>query len=227
MRLAFACLFLLFFFHCVTLAGTVDVPPLRPSPVRAFLAEYLQAPSFQLSVFSYKPKLGGLTGVLQSVGIERVPSALLPIVSVAFEHTPVLNSRFELGYWQMQLDIPPPASVELSTTLVPVAYQLIYCPMLLSEVVPIYIGGGVGFLGASFSGSALKLLEQQGINFDGSSSGPTGYVLIGAELFQWEQNFSLNFELKRILKTIETPGTTPLNLILDGTAIGLGIEMRF
>ena len=82
-------------------------------------------------------------------------------------------------------------------------------------------------MGASFSGSALDLLEQQGINFDDGSSGPTGYVLIGAELFQWEQNFSLNFELKRILKTIETTGTTPLNLILDGTAIGLGIEMRF
>lgn len=227
MRFALACLLLLLLFPCVTLAETADVPPLRPSPVRAFLAEYLQSPSFQLSLFSYKPKLGGLTDVLQSVGTERVPSALLPIFSVAFEHTPELNSRFEFGYWQMQLDIPPPTSVELSTTLVPVAYQFIYRPVLLSEFVPIYVGGGVGFLGASFSGSALDLLEQLGISFDDGSSGPTGYVLVGAELFQWEENFSLNFELKRILKTIETTGTTPLNLILDGTAIGLGIEMRF
>ncbi|MXY26926.1 hypothetical protein F4Y59_02050 [Candidatus Poribacteria bacterium] len=213
--------------HCVTLAETTDVTPLRPSPVRAFLAEYLQSPSFQLSLFSYKPQLGGLTDLLQSVGVEQVPSALLPMFSVVFEHTPELNSRFELGYWQMQLDIPPPISVELSTTLIPASYQFIYRPVLLSEFIPIYVGGGVGFLGASFSGSALDLLEGQGISFDDGSSGPTGYVLIGAELFQWEQNFSLNFELKRILKTIETTGTTPLNLILDGTAIGLGIEMRF
>ena len=227
MRLALACLLLFLLLHCVTLAETADVPPLRPSPVRAFLAEYLQAPSFQLSLFSYKPKLGGLTDLLQSVGVERVPSALLPMFSVVFEHTPALNSRFELGYWQMQLDIPPPTSVELSTTLIPVSYQLIYHPVFLSELIPIYVGGGAGFLGASFSGSALDLLEQQGISFDDSSSGPTGYVLIGAELFQWAQNFSLNFELKRILKTVETTGTTPLNLILDGTAIGLGVDMRF
>ena len=227
MRLVLTCLLLFLLFHCVTLAETADVPPLRPSPVRSFLAEYLQVPSFQFSLFSYKPKLGGLADVLQSVGVERVPSARLPMFSVVFEHTPELNSRFEFGYWQMHLDIPPPISVELSTTLVPVSYQFIYRPVLLSEFIPIYIGGGVGFLGASFSGSALDLLEQQGISFNDGSSGPTGYVLIGAELFQWEQNFSLNFELKRILKTIETTGTTPLNLILDGTAIGLGIEMRF
>ena len=227
MRLALACLLLLLLLHCVTFAETVDVPPLRPSPVRAFLAEYLQSPSFQLSLFSYKPRLGGLTDLLRSVGVERVPSALLPMFSVVLEHTPALNSRLEVGYWQMQLDIPPPTSVELSTTLIPVSYQLIYHPMFLSELIPIYIGGGVGFLGANFSGSALDLLEQQGISFDEGSSGPTGYVLIGASLFQWEENFSLNFELKRILKTIETTGTTPLNLILDGTAIGLGVEMRF
>ena len=144
--------------------------------------------------------MGGLTDLLQSVGVEQVPSALLPTFSVVFKHTPELNSRFEFGYWQMQLDIPPPTSVELSTTLIPISYQFIYRPVLLSEFIPIYIGGGVGFLGASFSGSALDLLEQQGISFDDGSSGPTGYVLIGAELFQWGQNFSLNFELKRILK---------------------------
>ena len=147
--------------------------------------------------------------------------------SVIFQHTPEFGSRIELGYWQMQLDFPPPTSAELSTTLIPVSYQFIYRPVLLSELVPIYIGGGVGFLGASFSGTALDLIEAQGISFDNGFSGPTGYVLVGADLFQWEENFSLNFELKRILKTIETTGTTPLNLILDGTAIGLGVKMQF
>ena len=227
MRLASACLLLLLLIHCVTLADTAEVSPLRPSPVREFLAEHLQSPSFQLSLFSYKPKLGALTDILQSVGVSQIPGALLPMVSVVFEHSPELDSRFELGYWQMQLDIPPPTSADLSATLFPVSYQLIYRPALLSEFLPIYFGGGVGFLGTSFGGSAVDLIEQQGVSFDNSSSGPTGYVLVGAELLQWEQNFSLNFELKRILKTIETTGTTPLNLILDGTAIGLGVKMRF
>ena len=227
MRLASICLLLLLLIHCVAFADTADPPPLRSSPVRAFLVEHLQPPSFQLSLFSYKPQLGGLTDILQSVGVSQVPSALLPMFSVVFEHTPELDSRFEFGYWQMQLDIPPPTSVELSTTLIPASYQLIYRPALLFEFVPIYVGGGIGFLGASFSGSALDLIEAQGISFDNGSSGPTGYVLVGADLFQWEQNFSLNFELKRILKTIETTGTTPLNLILDGTAIGLGVKMQF
>lgn len=227
MRLAFACLLLLLFINCVTFADTTDVPPLRPSPIRAFLTQHLQSPSFQLSLFSYKPKLGGLVDVLQSVGVSQVPSALLPTFSVVFKHTPQLDSRFEFGYWQMQLDIPPPTSVELSTTLIPASYQFVYHPVLLSDFIPIYVGGGVGFLGASFSGSAVDLIEQLGISFDNGSSGPTGYVFVGAELFQWEQNFSLNLELKRILKTVETTGTTPLNLILDGTAIGLGVEMQF
>ncbi len=227
MRLVFVCFLLLLMLHCVTFADTTDAPSLRPSPVREFLAQHIHAPSFQLSLFSYKPKLGDLTTILQSVGVSQVPGALLPMLSVVFEHTPELNSRFEFGYWQMQLDIPPPTSVELSTTLIPVSYQMIYRPVLLSEFIPIYVGGGIGFLGASFSGSAVDLIEQQGISFDGSSSGPTGYVLVGAEVLQWAQNFSLNFELKRILKTIETTGTTPLNLILDGTAIGFGVEIQF
>lgn len=227
MRLVFACLLLLLFIQGGTLADTTETTPLRPSPVREFLAEHLQSPALQFSVFSYKPELGDLTGILQSVGVTQIPSALLPMFSVVFEHTPELDSRLEFGYWQMQLDIPPPVSADLSTTLIPVSYQLIYRPKLLSEFLPIYLGGGIGFLGASFSGSAIDLIEQQGISFDGGSSGPTGYVLVGAELFRWEPNISLNFELKRILKTIETTGTTPLDLILDGTAIGLGAKMRF
>ena len=227
MRLVLACFLLSLLLHCVTLADTTDAPALRPSPVREFLAEHLQVPSFQVSLFSYKPGLGDLTAILQSVGVSQIPSALLPTFAVVFKHTPELDSRIELGYWKMQLDIPPPTSADLSTTLIPVSYQFIYRPVLLSEFLPIYLGGGIGFLGASFDGSAIDLIEQQGISFDDSSSGPTGYVFVGAELLQWEPNLSLNFELKRILKTIETTGTIPLNLILDGTAIGLGVKMRF
>ena len=227
MRLVLACFLLILLLHCVTFADTTDVPSLRPSPVREFLAEHLQGPSFQLSLFSYKPGLGGLADILQSVGVSQIPSAMLPMFSVVFKHTLALDSRLEFGYWKMQLDIPPPTSAELSTTLIPVSYQFIYRPVLLSELLPIYFGGGIGFLGASFNGSAVDLIEQQGISFDDRSSGPTGYVLIGAEVFHWAEHFSLNFELKRILKTIETTGTTPLNLILDGTAIGLGVKMRF
>ena len=227
MRLIFVCFMLLLLMSCLTLTDAADPLPLRPSPVRDFLSEHLDAPSFQLSLFSYKPELGGLADILQSVGVSNVPSALMPIFSVVFEHTPEFDSRFEFGYWQMELDIPPPTSANLSTTLIPVSYQLIYRPVMLSEFLPIYLGGGIGFLGASFSGSAVDLIEQQGIRFDDSSSGPTGYVFIGVELFQWEYNLALNLELKRILKTVKTAGAIPLDLILDGTAIGLGVKMAF
>ena len=227
MRLVFASCLLLLLIPCITLADTADVQPLRPSPVREFLAEHLQFPSFQLSLFSYKPELGSLTDILQSVGVTRIPSQLLPMFSVVFEHSTELGSRLEIGYWQMELNIPPPVSANLSTTLIPISYQFIYRPVLLSEYLPIYLGGGIGYLGASFSGTAIDIIEQQGISFSNNPSGPTGYVLIGAELLQWDSNFSLNFEVKRILKTVETTGTTPLDLVLDGTAIGLGVKMRF
>ena len=227
MRLVFACCLLLLLIPCITLADTTDVQPLRPSPVREFLAEHLQFPSFQLSLFSYKPELGSLTDILQSVGVTRIPSQLLPMFSVVFEHSAELDSRLEIGYWQMELNIPPPVSASLSTTLIPISYQFIYRPVLLSEYLPIYLGGGIGYLGTSFSGNAIDIIEQQGISFGNGPSGPTGYAFIGAELLQWDSNFSLNFEVKRILKTVETTGTTPLDLVLDGTAIGLGVKMRF
>ena len=228
MRLIFACFMsLMLLMTCLTPADAVDTTPLRPSPVRDFLAEHLHFPAFQLSLFSYKPELGDLTDILQSVGVSRIPGALLPTVSVVFAHTPELDSRFEIGYWQMELDIPPPTSANLSATLIPISYQLIYRPVLLSDFLPIYFGGGVGFLGTSFSGSAIDLIETQGISFHDSSAGPTGYVLIGAELMPWEYNLALNLELKRILNTVETTGSTPLNLILDGTAIGFGVKVKF
>ena len=227
MRLVFACCLLLLLIPCQTPADTTDVQPLRPSPIREFLAEHLQSPSLQLSLFSYKPELGSLADILQSVGVSRIPGALLPTFSVVFKHSTAFDSRLEFGYWRMELDIPPPTSASLSATLIPISYQFIYRPVLLSEYLPIYLGGGIGYLGTSFSGSAIDLIKQQGISFDNGSSGPTGYVLIGAELLQWEHNLSLNFEVQRILKTVETTGTIPLDLILDGTAIGLGVKMRF
>ena len=82
-------------------------------------------------------------------------------------------------------------------------------------------------MGTSFSGSAIDLIETQGISFDDSSAGPTGYVLIGAELLPWESNLVLNLEVKRILNSVETTGSIPLNLILDGTAVGVGVKMKF
>lgn len=228
MRLVFACFMsLILLMTCLTSADAVDTTPLRPSPVRDFLGKHLRSPAFQLSLFSYKPELGDLTDILQSVGVSRIPGALLPTVSVVLEHTPELDSRFEIGYWQMELDIPPPTSANLSATLIPVSYQFIYRPVLLSDFLPIYLGGGVGFLGTSFSGSAIDLIETQGISFHDSSAGPTGYVLIGAELMEWEYNLALNIEVKRILNTVETTGSIPLNLILDGTAIGVGVKMKF
>ena len=228
MRLILACFMsLILLMTCLTPADAVDTTPLRPSPIREFLGEYLHLPAFQLSLFSYKPALGDLTDILQSVGVSRIPGALLPTVSVVLEHTPELDSRVEIGYWQMELDIPPPVSANLSATLIPVSYQLIYRPVLLSDFLPIYLGGGIGFLGTSFSGSAIDLIETQGISFDDSSAGPTGYVLIGAELMEWEYNLALNIEVKRILSTVETTGSTPLDLVLDGTAIGVGMKMKF
>ena len=226
MRLIAVC-FLLLLITSVTFAETADVQPTRPSPVRDFLAEHLQFPSFQLSLFSYKVGLDGLTDLLQTLGVSEIPGGTLPTFSAVFEHTDALNSRLEIGYWQMDLDIPLPTASTLSTTLIPTSYQLIYRPVFLSEYVPIYVGGGIGFLGASFSGTAVDLLEQQGISFENGDSGLTGFAFIGADLFQWQDNVSLNIEVKRILKTVESTGATPLNVILDGTAIGFGVKMRF
>ena len=228
MRLIFVCLMsIILLMTCLPSTDAVDTTPLRPSPVRDFLGEHLRLPAFQFSLFSYKPELGDLTNILQSVGVSRIPGGLLPTVSIVFEHTPELDSRVEIGYWQMELDIPPPTPANLSVTLIPVSYQFIYRPVLLSDFLPIYLGGGIGFLRTSFSGTAIDLIEAQGISFDDSSAGPTGYVLMGADLMQWEYNLALNLEVKRILNTVETTGSIPLNLVLDGTAIGVGVKMKF
>lgn len=200
----------------------------RPKPfLRDILEKHVQFSSIHASIFSYKPELGSLTDVLRSIGVSKIPTSLMPMFAVVIEHSPELDSQLEIGYWQMKLDIPPPTSATLSTTLIPISYQLIYRPKLLSEFLPIYFGWGIGFLGASFSGSAIDLFKQQGILFDGSSFDAAGYVTMGAEVFRWDNSISLNLELKRILKTVETTGTSPVSVILDGTAIGMGVKIRF
>ena len=87
--------------------------------------------------------------------------------SVVFEHSTELDSRLEMGYWQMELNIPPPVSASLSTTLIPISYQFIYRPVLLSEYLP-NLTWGVGSViwEQAFSGNAVDLIEQQGISFE-------------------------------------------------------------
>ena len=114
MRSVLACCLLLLLIPGLTFADTSDVPRFRPAPVRDFLAAHLHPPAFQVSLFSYKPELGSLTDILQSFGVSRIPGELLPTFSVVLEHNRSLDSRFELGYWQMELDIPPPTSAYLS-----------------------------------------------------------------------------------------------------------------
>lgn len=206
-----------------------------PSILNSFFKQHLQTSSLQFSLFSYKPELGDLTNFLQSVGIPKTPVAMMPTVSIVLQHMPELDSRLEIGYWKTQLDTPPPASISLKATLTPISYQLIYRPVLLHEYLPIYFGAGIGFLRANFDGNIVDVLAEQGIAINDSASTTTGYVIAGVELFQWQSdaratignNAAINLELKRILKTVETTGSLPLNIILDGTAIGIGVRSQF
>ena len=208
-----------------------------PSILNSFFKQHLQTSSLQFSLFSYKPELGDLTNILQSVGIPKTPTAMMPTFSIVLQHRPELDSRLEIGYWRTQLDTPPPTSMSLTATLMPISYQLIYRPVLLYQYLPIYFGGGIGFLRANFDGDIVDVLAEQGITLNNNASTTTGYVIVGIELFQWESqlgdrasignNASINFELKRILKTVETTGDQPFNIILDGTAIGVGVSTQF
>ena len=95
-----------------------------PSILYSFFKQNLQTPSLQFSIFSYKPELGDLTNILQSVGIPKTPTAMMPTLSIVLQHMPELDSRLEIGYWRTQLDTPPPASMSLTATLMPISYQL-------------------------------------------------------------------------------------------------------
>ena len=221
-----------------TLGETSNIPTTEGrTTFSSFLGQHIKTSSFQLSLYSYKPSLEGLTNTLQTFGIDNVQSAIMPTLSVVFTHTPELDSRFEIGYWTTQLDTPLPTSASLKTTLVPFSYQLIYRPVLLHEYLPIYFGLGFGTLRVNFRGNIVDLLSEAGFSLTNNASTTTGYVIVGFELLQWHSkntehtkignNASISLELKHLLKTIETKGTQPLNIVLDGTAIGLTVSSEF
>lgn len=193
--------------------------------------------SIQFSIYSYRPSLGDLKDLLISLGIPNTPSELMPTLSIVLHHLPQIDSRIEIGYWSTELSTLPPNPLILNATLTPISYQLIYRPELLYNYLPIYLGCGIGYLRANFSGNLMDILEAQGISLESNTSNTIGYVFIGAELLNWEvnpgselrfgRNASINIEIKRILKTIETTTTPPLDIVLDGTAIGLGVRTKF
>lgn len=238
MRYLFVFLFLFYFSPNLSLAHPIEEQESYSSPLQnSFLNQHIKTTSLQFAMYSYKPKLGDLNNVLQSVGISKTPVALMPTLSIVFQHIPELDSRLEIGYWRTQLQTPEPNSFSIATTLVPISYQLIYRPVLLYHYLPIYFGAGVGVLRANFEGNMVDLLDEQGITLPDSGASTTGYVLVGLEFFQWQaassarasigNNAAITFELKRILKTVETTGTPPINIILDGTAIGFGVRTQF
>lgn len=197
----------------------------------------IQSSSLQFALYSYKPQLGELNNFLQNVGVTNAPVALMPTFSAVFQHRPELDSRIEIGYWRTELQTVESNSLSLTTTLVPISYQLLYRPVLLNQYLPIYFGVGIGFLRVRFQGNVVNILAEQGIMLANTTLSSTGYVIVGIELFQWQSqadtpakfgnNTKISIELKRILKTVETTGTIPLNIVLDGTAIGLGVRTQF
>lgn len=238
MRYLLIILFITCIISGISQAEPTDVQVSRPSPfLHNFFSQYIQSSSLQFTLFSYKPELGDLSRILQNVGISKTPAAMMPTLSVVIQHIPELDSRLEIGYWRTQLDTPLSPSMTLTTKLTPISYQLIYRPVLLYEYLPLYFGAGIGFLIANFDGNVVDVLAEQGITLNNSASTTTGYVIVGIELFQWEsqpearaiigKNAAISLELKRILKTVETTGEQPLNITLDGTAIGIGVRTQF
>jgi hypothetical protein len=176
---------------------------------------------------SYKPKLQDFTQLLNSLGSLGIDAAMMPVFSVTLEHTKQISSRTEIGYWKNSTQISLPTDADLSATFIPLSLNLIYYPVLLNELVPLYLGGGIGYSRLSVSGSAIDLLEQQGIAFDEQDLELTGYALIGVEYLFYSNKLGMTIEAKQILKHFMTSGTYPLELNFDGTAIGIGIGLRF
>ena len=238
MRYLLVVLFLFHFYTNPSIAHPVEEQESSSSPyLHSFFNRHIKTSSLQFGIYSYKPKIGDLNNVLQNVGISETPAALMPTLSIVLRHLPELDSRFEIGYWRTELQTPEPNSLSIRTTLVPISYQMIYRPVLLYQYLPIYFGAGIGLLRANFDGNMVDLLEEQGITLAGSGASTSGYVIVGLELFQWQSksnsraslgnNAAVTFELKRLLKTVETTGTPPINIILDGTAIGFGVRTQF
>ncbi|MYF54650.1 hypothetical protein F4225_02505 [Candidatus Poribacteria bacterium] len=221
----------------LSLGGTSEIPINdNASTLKTLLGQYIESSSLQFSIYSYKPSLEGLADTLQAFGVQNIPSEFMSTLSVVFNHSSELDSRLEIGYWQAQLDTPPTAA-SLKATLVPISYQLIYRPVLLYQYIPIYLGAGFGTMRANFQGDIVDLLAEGGITLTNDATTTVGYVILGYELLQWKshqtnrytlgKNASVNIELKHILKTIETTGNQPINIVLDGTAIGISISSKF
>lgn len=211
---------------------------LRPtSTYTEIISSKIVNSSIQLSIYSYKPSLGGLNDLLLNLGVPKTPSEIMTSLSIVIHHLPQIDSRIEIGYWSTEISTQSPNPLILNASLTPISYQIIYRPELLYDYIPIYIGCGIGYLRANFSGNLTEALEAQGITLGSDASNTIGYVFIGAELLNWQanpgsenrfgMNASINLEIKRILKTIETTTTPPLDIILDGTAIGLGVRTKF
>lgn len=192
-----------------------------------FMRRSVESTSFHLSFFSYKPNLEQLTTLLNSLGVPALNAGLMPVVSVKLKHMPELSSQIAIGYWTNGTTLPPPNAVDLSATFIPISFNLLYQPLLLSDLVPLYLGGGVGYSHLSVTGSALPLLAAQGVALDNGNSGLTGYAQIGLIYLLLDDRLTLTLEVKRILKTFKGSGAVPFDLDFDGTAVGVGIGLHF
>ena len=199
----------------------------HPNLIRDLFRHGFNSASLHLNIASYKPKLEQFTTILNAFGSPGIDAALMLTVSLEFEHTQALSSRLAIGYWTNDTEIPAPNASDLSAALIPFSVHLIYRPLLLHEFLPVYLGGGVGFSHLSVDGSALDLLNQQGIIVDEGNSGLTGYVLVGLRYPLLDDQLTVTLEAKRVLKTFTTEGAPPLDLEFDGTAIGLGVGLQF
>ena len=210
-------------------AAVPDTPTEREHPnlLPNFMRRGVESTSFHISFFSYKPNLKQLTTLLNSLGVPALNAGLMPVVSVKLKHTPELSSQVAIGYWTNDTALPPPNNADLSATFIPISFNLLYYPVLLKDFLPLYFGGGVGYSHLSVDGSALGLLAGQGIALDDRNSGLTGYAQIGLTYLFLDDRFTLSLEAKRILKTFKGSGAVPFNLDFDGTAIGLGVGLRF
>ena len=192
-----------------------------------FMRDGVESTSLHISFLSYKPSLEQLTILLNSLGAPALNAGLMPVVSMKLKHTPELSSQIALGYWTNDTALPPPTAADLSATFIPISFSLLYYPVLLRDFLPLYLGGGVGYSHLSVGGSGLVLLAQQGITLDDGNSGLTGNVQVGLTYLLLDDQLTLTLEAKRILKTFKGSGAVPFDLDFDGTAIGVGIGLRF
>ena len=165
--------------------------------------------------------------MLNSLGAPALNAGLMPVASVKLKHTPELSSQIAVGYWTNNTALPPPTAADLSAIFVPTSFSLLYRPVMLSDLLPLYLGGGIGYSHLSVDGSALVLLAEQGIALDNGNSGLTGYAQIGLTYVLLDDQLTLTLEAKRILKTFKGSGAVPFDLDFDGTAIGVGVGLYF